>query len=718
MSNGDVIVHRQGRVVDYIDPLVGDRLQALLASVPGRVSSPISLYDIEFIPTLHGYVWKSSDGFNRTQSVNGETTIERTVPELHLTTSARQVPDARETSLRQVATSTQLRKQPNSSTLEHKAPEHFLDRGSIASERELSSNAAHAADSFQSTEVFSEPSKVQRHHEPGHISLLGMSDLISAERDYWSKRRDFLLMLESTAIAERTAARLDLARLALGHGFGAEASAAIAPLFAADDIGPSLATLAIDAASLVLMDRLEDALEILLRKEFADDAELSLWRFAAAWRLRNWEIASENLRAAEEIITGYPTVLIGRFGPDVVRGLLKIDEVDAAKRVLAALSEGRSTSERDGTVELLRGELLISENRIGEAADRFAGAIEHAAWLSHVVARYQNTLIHQASGGSLQDVIADLEEQRLLWRGHTDEVEMLMQLADLHEETNDPTAALDVLQVARQRIEKGEFGGNGTTALKVRIKNTLKSAFADAFKNEPIEILRLLRNYDDALDELTPDEKLELLSDAAQALGEDGLEDAAIRIVFTQLQPGEEGNNDWKTQRQLAQYHFAAGRPKTTIRLLTEIPPNSRNSEDHLMLAKAYLDEGDPASALLAIDNEGGSEAIGMRQEILFKERQWTDLANFEEGHMHGQSYRKSSGGRRPTLEEIIAHAAIGEPLEETARLDRPTDVTRAERRALEALRGSMPPSTSPQSVLGYTEERVTNVNRFIEELE
>ena len=306
-------------------------------------------------------------------------------------------------------------------------------------------------------------------------------------------------MFRQLAVPDAAAARkarVELARLFVADGLGAEALAVLDATKASNGrpgnsagSGPK----ALRAAAEVLLGRTDRAADLLTGLPGPPDADTALWRAAAEAGLGRWEPAAEALNRAGRAWATYPPRLRLRLGVSAATILAhtgRVDDALAALRELAALP--LSTTER-ARLSLLKGTVQARAGRSREARDTLATALRDGDLSTRVAAAFALTQLPAARRGETVDALGELTRQRLLWRGHPDEATMLAALADVQRQHGKPADALATWRVALARTRDGTAAAEFTE----RMCDTLAAALSAEETGDAVTAYALYRSYPD-----------------------------------------------------------------------------------------------------------------------------------------------------------------------------------------------------------------------------
>ncbi len=713
-SSDEFVLPAQGSVVEFVDPVIGDHLQALLTLDPSRQPASIAQYDVEFLPSFHGFVWKPLIGPLATRiSTNATVLIRKEDQRAAATMAVRSPGDGAPNHRTKVdASPSDVRGILETPTMTVTEP------WTVVTDHEQGASKS-KTDTVSVGSVSEGVAIRQSMDEPGHASepeFLGIVNLEEDVRGYWHRRAGLLEAMNTEVPAQELAARIELAKVELAYGLGAEASSTVAPLLDVEPSGLNLVPRAIDAAASILMGRAEPALQTLQHEEYTDDQELSLWRLVAASGLDEWDIVSSNLASASATLADYPNELVMRLGPDVLLAHVRFDQLQDAYRILDQLIEVDRHESGTFPGDLFRANLLLTENRNGAAAEALTSAMDTLTWHHLVTARFQKTMLDRANGEAIPDTIRALEDQQRLWRGHVDEIDMLLRLADLYGLVENRMAALNILLIAREYLSTNKDDPARVATLEEKMRAILRAGLVESVGADPLGSLALVNSYGGILSGF--EDKAGIVTQLAQHLADSGFEDAALRLTRQYLYR-EDGSAVPEAHRMVAAFHVQAGRPNLAIEQLSAVPEAERINSDTLMMAEAFLESDDYSNALKALDHLSGPESQRLRERALFRQKEWEALVNRDRRSSNSEANKAPDGdeGDGFSPQEIIAYAAAGQSISDNLTTNATQLGTPQRHALLNALNVEAPIESNVDDLLSYARERTSHLRAFTETL-
>lgn len=577
--HGDrLMLNAPGPTTVVTDPESGETLHILPTEDHAlRQARPVYTIDVDFLPTAAGLAWRVlTDGVKAVDVGSG---VELTRSGGLRLASAASAPEA-------VSAASAPPPPPASS----RYPEAGAANAPAATERE---------------KVAGGPPR------EGAIAPLALAGL-EGEGASASRRRELSRRLaDGPDPAASAAIRVELARILIADGLGAEALAVLdgaarpGGKVAGDRPDPVL----LRAAAELLAGRPGRTLELLAAAPGADDPEVALWRAAAEADLERWPDADRSLAVAGRVWTSYPSRLSLRFGLAAAEILSRAGKLDGALAALDKLADTAAGSAARGRLMLAKARVLAQAGRDREAGRTLGAAGDQGDHVTRVTTRF--LAVEQAlrrSETTPEEAVAALTEQRRLWRGHPEERDMLSSLAALHERQGDLASALAIWGTALARRS------DDPTADGVRAR--MRRALAEAVGGEggatdPISALLLYRTHSDLLD---PPVRETLAGKLALRLAAAGLPQTAGELLTENAQ----GKQPGETGAKLARFRLDADDPSGALKAASDA-----GTAGGLARAEALLALGRPAEAARVLEGDQRQVAAPLRAEAAWRMGDW-----------------------------------------------------------------------------------------------
>ncbi|MET0155628.1 MAG: hypothetical protein ABW189_05950 [Rickettsiales bacterium] len=496
-------------------------------------------------------------------------------------------------------------------------------------------------------------------------------------------RSALLLAAANAPLAQKSAARLNLARFYVANGLEFEALGVIALLRERDKtFGDSAAVRMPEGVANYMSGRYEEAVESLSKlteKNFSDAADAREWRFwLNAAKLRQYlhfmpperylrpSFSSEEgsdkggeLRKDDEFYAdGGESRWSGENGPGAVGDLglasamteflpfyppetyndfvaLAIEEmllkgnVTDAEATFLMINAEEASPGLQYRLDILRGVLAAQENKVEDALAYWKTPLEDAdapfyrTWAGYLTTfvQFRRHLI------SVDDAIAGYNAIRYSWRGSTLELGVLKALGDLYMQKNDYMHGFGAWREAVTQFEGYD------EALLIAKRMTDK--FAQIFRSDD----KTLSNMD-ALElffefrELIPigetgDQIVTALADRLIAVD---LLDRAAALLTHQVKYRLHGEERENALFKLIDIYMENKRPEKALEAIADLPLDNPSEKAARTLnhyrAKANLDVGRNNAALRLLKSDDSIEASFLRASVFWRNKVWSHVAS------------------------------------------------------------------------------------------
>lgn len=586
-------------VIHVVDPTVGDRLDVLPLSDPGRGQPAGQRFvDLEMLPTLQGLVWRP---------LNDRLTADIVDQSLVLSS-----PDGLALS---------------SVSSDDSASEPIILKASArkALDPEESANERAAEPPAQLLEPT--PTQELVHEKPAsYFNLAGSA----VERELVNEYRRIRRQAISKASPEhRDQARINLARLLVSERLGTEARTVLNAVSDDANADVMLQKQALSGVSALLIGHLADASSILLDPALSDDREIDIWRGALDSTEDEWQTAAEHWRAASEVLDAYPPRLKLDLGLMALEAAIETSDekmITKGVRRLASLSLNPYDRARFDAMKALKAE---RSGDLERARTLLTGLTESPNPAIRTLAQFELSSLALETDARDSSALTRLDRRMPLWRGHPEERAMLDKLARRHVDANALRRALTVwrrlIRLYPDAVEDQ------------RLKQARQAAFVQALTNEKeprLDRLDVYAIYLDFIDLLPGDpEAREVQRHLARHLTELDLLDEAIDVLQTLMASSSRAVERADLAAEIAPLMLKLKRAAPALDILDTT--ETRNSNLPVMLAEqrqllraralAQLERTD--DALRALRDLPTQAARRLRAEILWEERRWPRLA-------------------------------------------------------------------------------------------
>jgi tetratricopeptide (TPR) repeat protein len=446
----------------------------------------------------------------------------------------------------------------------------------------------------------------------------------------FAARQDVLVAAAAAAEPDqRTAARVDLARLYMSRGLYPEAKGVLDLALA--DAKPGLedpVALIVHSVASSLMGRPEQGLKDLANPAIGTNYDWQLWKALAYARQGQWAEAREKFKNAEFAITSLPVELQRIVISEAMRCSVEVKDYSGAAKRSDDLDVVGLPSELKPAISVLRGRLAEALGHDKDALDQYRiaiGSTDRAAAaeakLLEIVLRQKRDEISQA------EALRELETLSVTWRGEAIEVRALVMMARIYPDIGrygESFAAARTATRLQPNSEPSRQGQDETAALFAQLFLSPKGDDLPA-----VDALGMFYEYR----ELTPigrrgDEMIRRLADRLVAVD---LLDQASELLQYQVDKRLEGAARAQVAARLAMVYLTNRKPDRAISALrtTRIADLSGELRQQRLLleARAQSDVGRHDLALDIISNISGREAIRLRSDIYWASRRWREAS-------------------------------------------------------------------------------------------
>jgi hypothetical protein len=445
------------------------------------------------------------------------------------------------------------------------------------------------------------------------------------------RRQDLTRRVALSDEESRHAARLDLARFFVAHGFGPEAIGELDLITAeSPEVARRLDFIALRGAARILAGQAEAGRQDLQRGWLAESREAALWRAVAAADLAEWNRAAEEFARAEAQLYAYPQPLRDQL---LLRAAETWVETGARRQATEAL--GRVAESGDGRREFgpalayLRGRLALQREDARAATIELARAADSDDRLYHRLGEMA-LIRHERQQGDLprDEEIARLEALRFAWRGDRLEFEALTELADAYWRGDRFREALETWQDVTRLFPHNPEAAAIAEALSDRLISLFDGPDADDIT--PLSAVALFRDYEHLIP--TEAERDRLTAILAERLVEMDLLSDAGDLLQGLVENRLSGAEKARMGARLAGIRLLDDRPDAAIAALDEsavagLDDPELREERRLLRARALSELDDAGAALVLLEPAESDLAEAARLDIAWRANDWPTAA-------------------------------------------------------------------------------------------
>jgi len=458
------------------------------------------------------------------------------------------------------------------------------------------------------------------------------------DADEWRKnqaenfltRLDALVAADAASTPEQSAqARLDLANFYMARGMYPEAHG-VTNLILSDTkrSNEEAPVMMVHAVASILVGHPARGLKDLANPAIGNGYDSQLWKALAFARQGKWADAREKFKNAEFSVATLPADLQRIVTMESMKASLEVKDYAGAARRNSELDVIGTPNEIKPATAVLRGRLAEALGHDKDALDAYRLAVNSGDRQAAAEAKLLEILLRQKRGELGQaDVLRELELLSMMWRGDAIELKTLAALAKIYSETGryaDAFAATRAATRLQPNSPESRAAQDDASALFTQLFLGPKGD-----EMPPVEALGVFYEYR----ELTPigrrgDEMIRRL--AERLVGVDLLDQAAELLQY-QVDKRLEGAARAQVAAKLAMVYLTNRKPDRAIGALrsTRIADLSGELRQQRLLleARAQSDVGRHDLALDIISNLSGREAIRLRADIYWAQRQWREAS-------------------------------------------------------------------------------------------
>jgi hypothetical protein len=500
--------------------------------------------------------------------------------------------------------------------------------------------------------------------------------LFDAEEWKNNQAENFLKRLDALVAASAAAttspeqlaqARLDLAKFYVARAMYEEAHGIANLMLSESKRGAEdPAALMIHAASSIMMGRPERALKDLANPVIGNGYDSQLWKGLAFARQGKWADAREKFKNAEFSVATLPPDLQRVVMLESMKAALEVKDFAGAARRRSELEVIGLSKELKPAAAVLRGQLAEALGYEKDALDAYRFAANSPDRQAAAEGKLLEIMLKQKRGEITQaEILRELELLAVMWRGDGIELRTLQILAKIYSDTGRYAEAFAATRAATRLQPNSTESRQAQDAASALFAQLFLGPAGDSIP--PIDALTMFYEYR----ELTPigrrgDEMIRRLAD--RLVGVDLLDQAAELLQY-QVDKRLEGAARAQVAARLAMVYLTNRKPERAIAALrvTRISDLSGELRQQRLLleARAQSDIGRHDLALDIVSNIPGREAIRLRSDIYWAQRQWREASEQIELY-YGDRWRDFTPLNAAEKGDIV-RAVIGYALAEDA---------------------------------------------------
>ncbi|WDR05427.1 hypothetical protein PSQ90_14240 [Devosia rhodophyticola] len=198
-----------------------------------------------------------------------------------------------------------------------------------------------------------------------------------------------------------------------------------------------------------VVNRSSDALAILNSARLANEGDALLWRTIARADSGDYRGALEDGLASEDVARSYPAWAKKRFTFAAIRAAVETDDIATAQRLLDSIDTAELNVDEVSQLHLLMGRTDELKGQDAEAIDNYGQVIAADIRPTRAEAIYRTMLLLDKQGNlNLEKATATLSAEAMLWRGNALEASMQQLLAKLYFRRDDYRSGFETVKQA------------------------------------------------------------------------------------------------------------------------------------------------------------------------------------------------------------------------------------------------------------------------------
>jgi hypothetical protein len=447
------------------------------------------------------------------------------------------------------------------------------------------------------------------------------------DREFFASKQELQRKVISEGKQKVGIARLDLARFYFAHGRAPEALGILQMLEAENAyIAGDPEVLMMKGASNFLAENYDETAITLAHPALVGEREAVLWQSAMAAKEQDWDVAATGFAETDDLIDQYARPVRNRLRLLAAESRLATGDTGGASLYLSKIDADEPTESELAQVGYLRGQRLLLDGEIEEARKLWRRIARNRHRPSSARARLALVDLGVDKGTMpAEEAIDEIENLRFAWRGDQFEFALLSRLGDFYMEKGDYRNGFRALRQAASHFPNSRRSE--------QITRKMQQEFRDLYltdKGEAVQAITAVALYEE-YKELTPpgEEGDAIITKLADRLVEVDLLARAGDLLEDQVDHRLKGEEKAKVAARTALIRLLERKPEESLRILdaseeANLPEGLTHQRKHLR-ARALAEAGRENEALALLDGDDASDALQLRAEILWKQRNWKD---------------------------------------------------------------------------------------------
>lgn len=421
------------------------------------------------------------------------------------------------------------------------------------------------------------------------------------------------------------AARLDLARFLVGQGMNFEGQGVLDLLTRNNprSLGDAQVR-GLRVVAKVMAGRLSDAQADLDSSALQNDPAANLWRGYIAERGRHFEDARKAFADGVSAMEGFPPAWRTRFATANARAALALGDTKSAWDLIV-YATGQDVPPLDRLeAQLVQAEIIEAQGDKGRAYRVYAAISKATADRINTPAQLRAARLKLELGEAKADeTIQLMNSLRFRWRGDDTELETIRTMGDIYLNQGRYREALEVLRGAGTSF----FNRPDAVLINQKLNAAFRSLFLDGMADglQPVEALGLFYDFQ----ELTPvgADGDAMVRRLARRLVEVDLLSQAADLLQYQVDNRLQGVAKAQVAADLAAIQLMNRQPEKALQALWKtrntLLPKPVLTERRVLEARALNELNRPDHALEVLGNDISPEALDVRADILWRQKDW-----------------------------------------------------------------------------------------------
>ncbi len=449
------------------------------------------------------------------------------------------------------------------------------------------------------------------------------------EERFFTRLDTLINAVAATPPEQRTPVRLELANFYMAREMYQEARGVTNLILSETKQGSEeAAVLMVNAIASILIGHPERGLRVLASPAIGNGYDAQLWKGFAFARQEKWADAREKFKNTEFSIASLPLELQRLITLDAMRAALEVKDYAGASRRRSELDVIGIPADMKPEMAVLRGRLAEALGHDKDAIDAYRFAAHSSDRQASAEARLLGSLLSHKRGELGQaELLRELETLSAIWRGDAIELMTLNRMVQIYADTGRYVDSLSAAKTATRMQPNAELSRQSQDAASALFAQLFLSPKGEDMK--PVDALAMFYEYR----ELTPIGRRgdEMIRRLAERLASIDLLDQAAELLQYQVDKRLEGAARAQVAARLAMVYLTNRKPDRAIAALRSSRIADLSGElrqQRLLLeARAQSDVGRHDLALDIVSNITGREAIRLRSDIYWAQRQWREAS-------------------------------------------------------------------------------------------